>query len=336
MAAVAGPAGSPCWAEPSIEIVEVPGSIGFLEMTGRRRRLTRHRLGDGRHEVAAELDRLGRRADRLRRPLVDEVGLEVGGDLLLLGGDELLLDRRARLRQRLGRLRVDRGNLEHVPAAIGLERPDDLALGRRECLLLELRIPLTLGQPLEEAATVLGRLVLRVLRGDLLPARVGVVGLEGLLGLLGLRLRGVEDHPDVAARRLLEAVDVDLVELLDLVVGDRRLRDHLLLELVAEQRQLDLLLDVGLAELRLLDELLELLLAREALFLDPLQLGVDVLLGHGDAAVGGLALDPLGEDQALHRLLDERVVLGVAGRRHLRQARSGQPPGRAPNRGRPG
>ena len=41
-----------------------------------------------------------------------------------------------------------------------------------------------------------------------------------------------------------EAVDVDLVELLDLVVGDRRLGDDLLLELVAEQRQLDLLLDV--------------------------------------------------------------------------------------------
>ena len=152
-----------------------------------------------------------------------------------LGGDELLLDRRRTPARAAGCVSgVILRHLDHVVAAIGLERTDDLALGSGEGLRLELRVALALGQPLEQAAAVLGGLVLGVLARDLLPARIGVVGLERLLGLLGLRLRGVEDDPHVAAGRLLEAVDVDLVELLDLVLGDRRLLgDDRLLELVA-------------------------------------------------------------------------------------------------------
>src|SRR5581483_2168080 len=102
-----------------------------------RHRLDRwhHRAAAGRRdrrlEVGAAVDRVGGCAERSLGPLVREVVLEVRRDLLLLQGRKLLLDLTLDLRQRLGAGRVIGLDLDQVPAALALERPDELLYRRR-------------------------------------------------------------------------------------------------------------------------------------------------------------------------------------------------------------
>ena len=64
------------------------------------------------------------------------------GDLLLALGGERLADLLAHVGQRLGRRRGHLLDLDHVVAGVGLERADELALGRGEDLFVERRLGL--------------------------------------------------------------------------------------------------------------------------------------------------------------------------------------------------
>src|SRR5581483_3764362 len=123
-------------------------------------------------------------------------------------GRKLLLDLTLDLRQRLGAGRVIGLDLDQVPAALALERPDELLYRRREELFVERRLALALGHPLPKAADVLRRGVGRVLLRHLLPGGVARVRAESGLRLVHLGLVLVEDQAHVARLRSLELGDV--------------------------------------------------------------------------------------------------------------------------------
>src|SRR5204862_328448 len=120
-------------------------------------------------EVVAAVDDVAGRTERARGPLLHEIGLEGLELLLLRGALQLLLDLGLDPRERLGARRVHRLHLDQVPAALALERADELTLRRREDLLVERRLALPLGDALAQPAVGLRRGVGRELLRRLLP-----------------------------------------------------------------------------------------------------------------------------------------------------------------------
>ena len=113
-------------------------------------------------------------------------------------------------------------DLDHVAAAVALERADELALGGGEDL--PRRAPARSGPRPRPRAGRRSFLVASSVENcfrDLLPVAGRVVLLQQrLVRLLDLRLVLVEDHAHVARLGLLELVLVGLVEVLDVGVGD--------------------------------------------------------------------------------------------------------------------
>ena len=218
-----GPCGRPRGAEPSIETSRC------------RARSVAGKTGGGRRPavagtVSASASRSCRRArSLLGRRWSAAVHLSTKSDWKSVrsaaaGGDQLLLDRGLASSSGCVVSGVILGHLEDVPAAVGLERARRSRPRRRRT-----PAPRAAGRPGPRRPRA-GR------RGpwrpgpastscDLLPAlRVGVVGFESPAWPCRASAPGrVQDDPDVAVCGLLEAVDVDFVVLLDLVVGDGRL-----------------------------------------------------------------------------------------------------------------
>src|SRR3954464_15404519 len=185
-------------------------------------------------------------AGRLGLPALAVVLAELVERLALIVAREDLLDRGLRLLERLLLGRRDLGDVEDVPAELGLHRADELALVRLEDRVVEGLLLLTLRDAGQQAALRLGGLVDRVLLRDRLPR---LAGLERALRLRGLRLRLRQDDAQVTPLGRGELRLVLVVVRRDLGVGDLalRLRD-LLGQLLLQQLVALLVEDVGLRE----------------------------------------------------------------------------------------
>ena len=249
-------------------------------------------------------------AVRLLLPALAEV-LDVGVErlLLVLRGQQLL-DRLLGLVARLLRGLGDLVDLEDVPAELRLDRALELALLRGEDRVVEGLLLLALGDGGQLAALRLGGVVDRVLLGHRLE---GLAVLERLLGLVRLGLGLGQDDREVAPLGLREALLVLVVVVGDLLLGDLVLAlDDLVADLVGEQVEAHAHAHVLLGLARVLEELLVVGGLRERLLLLLLEGLVDLLVGHGDALVLGLALDPLERDQQAQHLVAQLLVLLLA------------------------
>src|SRR5215218_6631373 len=293
--------------------------------------LTRRRLGagrGGRRRGGAGLDRAGaRRRRRLRRVLavlrgevVTAVGLvlpalaevldeRVERLLLVLRGQQLL-DRRRGLGERLLRGLGDLVDLEDVVAELGLHGTLELPLLGLEDRLVERLLLLALGDGRQLAALRLGGVVDRVLLRDALER---LPGLERGLRLLGLRLRLGQHDAEVTPLGLRELRLVLVVVILDLLIGDGVLAlGHLVADLVRDELHLHAQQDVVVRLPGVLEELLVVGGLREGLLLLLVERLLDLGVGHLDALLVGLLLEPLIVDQEAHDLLAQLVVLLLA------------------------
>src|SRR3954454_2350492 len=216
------------------------GGRGARGRVGRRRAAAagrvRARDGRGRRGLRAVLAVGGLvavRALRLFLPALREALHEGVQRLLLVLGLEGLLDGRLGLGQRLLRGVGDAGDREDVVAVLRLDRALELVLGGREDGLVEVGVQRALGLGRKLAARRLRGVVDRVLLGDRGPR---VARLQGGVGLVGVALALGQHDAQVTLLGLRKAGLVLVVEVADLLVGDRVLAlDDLVADLVRQQ-----------------------------------------------------------------------------------------------------